>query len=346
MTEVIVGAGLSGLYAAWRLVEAGHDVRVLEARTRTGGRILSHDFGAAFDLGPAWFWPDHQHRLPALLDQLGLSAFPQWLHGNMVFESAGGEVQVLPPQAMGPPSYRITGGAAALTDALAEALPHGTLALDTPVTDIALIGDAIAVTAKGEAMTVDRVWLTVPPRVVAEQIAFAPALPDDVTRTMCATPTWMAAHAKVVVVYESPFWRDAGLSGAAFSYAGPMMEIHDASPVDGGPFALFGFVGVPAVARAGREAAIKAAAVEQLTRLFGRAAENSLDVLYKDWSTDPHTATAADLDGPAAHPVYRPMSLPAPWDGRLLFAGTESAPEQGGYMEGGLAAVDRLLSEV
>jgi hypothetical protein len=38
---VIVGAGFAGLACAYELVAAGHDVRVLEARSRVGGRVLS-----------------------------------------------------------------------------------------------------------------------------------------------------------------------------------------------------------------------------------------------------------------------------------------------------------------
>lgn len=42
MKVLIAGAGLSGMYAAWQLERAGHDVQIIEAKDRVGGRTWSH----------------------------------------------------------------------------------------------------------------------------------------------------------------------------------------------------------------------------------------------------------------------------------------------------------------
>ena len=49
---VVVGAGLAGLSAAKSLIEAGIDVRVLEASASVGGRVQSDEInGYRFDRG-------------------------------------------------------------------------------------------------------------------------------------------------------------------------------------------------------------------------------------------------------------------------------------------------------
>ena len=97
---VVIGGGLAGLYAAWRLMQAGANVVLLEAQQRLGGRILSAPWpglanpaNAAYDLGPTWYWPALQTRLPQLVRQLGLHAFEQPADGVALFEPTLGHRQ-------------------------------------------------------------------------------------------------------------------------------------------------------------------------------------------------------------------------------------------------------------
>jgi len=90
----------------------------------------------------------------------------------------------------------------------------------------------------------ERIVLAVPPRIAAT-LHFEPALDPRQRQLLTEIPTWMAGHAKLVAVYEEPFWRREGLSGDAMSRSGPLMELHDASPQSGQPGAIFGFTGFP-----------------------------------------------------------------------------------------------------
>ena len=57
MTVIVIGAGLAGLAAAQRLVEAGESVTVIEGRDRVGGRVWTHrdsDSAIPVELGAEW----------------------------------------------------------------------------------------------------------------------------------------------------------------------------------------------------------------------------------------------------------------------------------------------------
>ena len=65
---VIIGAGLAGLAAAYKLKTAGWQVTVLEARDRIGGRVFSHkdeQSGLVCELGAEWVGESHE-RIKAL----------------------------------------------------------------------------------------------------------------------------------------------------------------------------------------------------------------------------------------------------------------------------------------
>ena len=73
---LIIGAGLSGLLTAYRLKTAGIPFKVLEARSRFGGRIntTQNDYKAAVEMGATWFNDTH-HNLIDLLNEFGLDYF-------------------------------------------------------------------------------------------------------------------------------------------------------------------------------------------------------------------------------------------------------------------------------
>src|SRR5690242_11190524 len=86
----IVGAGLAGLVAARRLVAAGVEPLVLEARERVGGRMLNEEIGdgKVVEVGGQWIGPT-QERLAALAAELGVGTFPTHDQGRHLIEIDG-----------------------------------------------------------------------------------------------------------------------------------------------------------------------------------------------------------------------------------------------------------------
>lgn len=316
----IIGAGLSGLALASQLQAEGGKVMVLEGRDRTGGRVLSQD---GYDLGPSWIWP-HNHRMLALLDRLGLNRFAQYASGRLVFEDAAGRVRRDLEFATMGGALRVEGGLARVTDTLASGLGDR-LRLACQVHRVLEDADGVSVFLANERIRARRVVLAMPPRLMA---GLGVAVPD--------ASTWMAGHAKLVATYPTAFWRENGLNGDAISHRGPLAEIHDASPVDAKVGALFGFAHVGAA----RQPGFRDAAIAQLARLFGHNAATPDHVFIKDWSMDPATTTKADLTPPSDHPNY----IAVPPTRRVIFAGTEMSSDNGGFLEGALAAAEAAHS--
>ncbi|MFN7223688.1 MAG: flavin monoamine oxidase family protein [Paracoccaceae bacterium] len=349
-TEVaILGGGLAGLNAARLLHRAQIPFQLFEARDRLGGRIHTVDETGqtdndGFDLGPSWFWPGMQPGLASLVAELGLTVFAQHSAGDMLFERT---LRERPERVRGvgqdQGSMRMIGGMGTLVRALAQDLPAACIHLNVQVTTLRLIEDSVVLTVasddrQSETVTARHVMSTVPPRLMAEAVRLDPAMDAATASRWRATPTWMAPHAKFFAIYDTPFWRDDGLSGMAQSLVGPLAEIHDATTASG-KAALFGFVGLPAKTRATLpQNAILRAAIDQLSRLFGPKAAEPRATLLKDWSTDRFTATQAD-SVPSGHPSSTPAALVSgAWTNWLSFAGSETSSTEPGYLAGAVEA--------
>jgi monoamine oxidase len=90
MRAIVVGAGFAGLTAARRLMERGHDVTVVEARDRIGGRVVNHRFadGSEVEIGGQWIGPG-QHRVLALAREFGIEIFDTYETGAKVVATGG-----------------------------------------------------------------------------------------------------------------------------------------------------------------------------------------------------------------------------------------------------------------
>ncbi|OQW51632.1 flavin monoamine oxidase family protein [Candidatus Raskinella chloraquaticus] len=344
---LIIGAGLAGMALANRLHREHRRVLLVEARERFGGRIHVHEEGgAAFDLGPAWFWPG-QPRMEALIADLGLTAFEQYCRGDLVYEHHDGVVERGRGFSSMQGSLRVAGGMSSLITGLARTLPAKRILTSTRLAGLDDHGKTVRakVMQGADHLTIEahQVVLAMPPRLAVNHISFDPPLAPAIRQAANDVPTWMAGQAKILAIYDAPHWRDAGLSGDAMSQRGPMVEIHDASPASGGPYALFGFVGVPPAIRQAHRHEVLRLAASQLVRLFGAALGEPRALIMQDWADEPLTATLADHAGPTQHPAYgRPSALDHLWQGRLHFASSEMAPHFGGYLEGALEAADTL----
>lgn len=350
---VIIGAGISGLYAATLLEKAGVDYVILEARDRTGGRVLSGlelagtSAGIHVDMGAAWFWPDIQPDFAHLIEQLNLPVIAHGRPGDMLYErQLNSPPERYPAWESSPASFRLKGGMQALTAALKSQIPVERIKTGHQVIAVSRVGKEVQVHTRSEGskkavFSVEHVFLALPPALAAK-IDFRPAMPEQVLSNWRKTPTWMAPHAKYVAVYKTDLLHARQLSGNAGSRVGPMVEIHDVSEPDSDKTAIFGFIGVPAKSRwTVSEAVLKGLCREQLVRLFGQDAAEPEAEYIKDWAADPYTATESDLLQDVGHVIPEQLPARGEWSREMTGIASEWSPQFSGYLAGAIDSASR-----
>jgi monoamine oxidase len=248
----------------------------------------------------------------------------------------------------GAQEFRLQGGAQRLSTRLAEQL-QGCVMLGAVVSSIATVA-ATAGSSSGPArarietnlgeLRARRVIVAMMPKDL-DKICFTPALPQqrrELNRSWNASP-----GTKAHLVYNTPFWRQLGLSGLGFAETGAVAVTFDASPGDRSRGVLLAFIndavldGLSAPAR-------RLQIIAAVTKLYGPAAARPLDVLETRWSQERFTAGCVSPLAPGVL-TRGGSSLRVP-TGLIHFAGTETSPIWCGYLEGAVRAGQRAAAEV
>lgn len=355
--NIIIGAGLSGLYCAWQLQQKNQDFIVLEAAAQTGGRIRAASKDNSIDTGATWFWP-HQKNMLKLIADLKLSHFQQHVAGNTLFQHPNQENKVEVIQYQQGISYRIKDGSSQIIRTLTEQATKDKLRLNSAVTKIAKVAnntkqfnewqitswDPAATPKKAVIYQSENIFIAVPPRMLSTHFSAHDWLSQEAIAHLQQQQTWMSAQAKYVAVYDKAWWRGNGHSGFAISHRGPLAEIHDASE-NNKHSALFGFIGIPAQQRAKIDKnQLNEACRKQVSEIFNMPAPQQ--DFIQDWSTEEFVTSNLDI---AESPKHGHVSLSLLGKDKDLtgihFIGSEFSQTEPGYMEGAIDAVNVALSK-
>lgn len=257
----------------------------------------------------------------------------------LAYARAAGGLMALVEIEGGAQQDRFVLSAHALSTKIAGALGDRVV-LEAPVTAIAQEPgrSEVVVTTVAGTVRAPFVIVALPPTLVRD-IAFDPPF-DDARRELLAAHR-MGATTKVIATYGRTFWRDEGMSGEAISSSGPITVTFDDTTHDGEQPALVAFV----VGDAARSDPSERAVLDALARLFGPKAGSPDAFVARDWSVDRWSGGCpVSMIGPLRWP--RQLAALRRPHGRIFFAGTETAREHTGYLEGALEAAERCVTEI
>jgi monoamine oxidase len=287
-----------------------------------------------------------------LITEAVFSAEPEDMSAlwTMFYLGSAGGLDALINTRKGAQQDRVVGGTQLISVRLAERLGDAVV-LDAPVAAIdwtgatgTAAGGATVTTRDGRAYAAKRVVLAIPQHLVAG-IAITPELPAARRALVDGMP--MGSVIKINVVYETPFWREQGLSGQANSDVRALNTVYDNTPYGGSPGVLLGFL-------EGRHALTGAAlspderrklVLDDLAAYFGPQAYDAVDFLEQDWCAE---EWSGGCYGAFATPgtLTRYGSSLRTVIGPIHFAGTETATRWAGYIDGAVESGHRVAIEI
>lgn len=320
---IVVGAGPAGMTAAYHLVRAGVDVRILEAQASYGGRIR-HDRSFAdfpISLGAEWL-----HVEPGVLDELVGD------EGTVTTELRAYDPMDLAAYYDGDLTYAEIGayGDRKFVDSSwldvfeTYILPtiEPSITYDTPIVRVDTSGQTAVLTdADGGVHEADRVVVTVPLKLLQlGQVEFVPPLPAERREAIEAANIWSGI--KVFVEFTESFW-PTFVEGPDAATSDGQRAYYDASYGQRTGEAIVGLFAVGAQADsylALDDEALIQRILDELDEVFGDAIASSTYVkhLIQRWNDEPYARAAylADVADSATS-----TTLAGPVGDTLFFAG-------------------------
>lgn len=257
--------------------------------------------------------------------------------------ASNGDFEALGSTEGGAQAHVVAGGMIQVAAHLAQPIQNE-LILNAPVRAIAQSGSGVTVITDHERYAAERVVVAIPPALQAG-IEFSPALP--VARERLAAQMPMGSVIKAVIAYDRPFWRDAGLCGEAVSHTLAFNTVFDASwPTHDGAALVGFFDGKSALDYADAAPEVRRQAViDSLVDYFGEQARTPVDYVDYNWLADPWAKGCyTGVMGPGVMTTLG-QALREPC-GRIYWAGTETATQWCGYIEGALHSGERAAAQV
>jgi monoamine oxidase len=261
----------------------------------------------------------------------------------LMYLNAGGGLLSHSETRGGAQQDRFVPGAQSISLALAKELGDS-LVLGAPVRKLVQSKDGVDAVSDTQSIGARFAVIAVPPPL-AGRIEYEP--PVSVGRDQVTQRFAMGAAVKVLVTYERAFWREAGFSGEVVSSDGPLSVVYDNTSHDGRQPALIGFV-VGSQARQWSAQPLsdrKRRVGNALKRYFGDEAESFQEYHELDWGAEPWSRGCPVGGLPPGVLTSSFAHLRKP-EGRIHWAGTESATEWIGYMEGAIQSGERAADEI
>jgi monoamine oxidase len=238
---------------------------------------------------------------------------------------------------------RILGGADLPAKKMAEILGTN-VRLSMPVESVQQDNNEVTVTAGGQVFNARKIIFAIPPPMFSK-ISFHSPLTAERKQLWQRMP--MGAVWKCYAIYPEPFWRKKGLNGVVASDSGYTRVVFDNSPYDSSRGILMGFVLADEARAFSRlnDAERKEAILGSFAKYYGEEAlkpSQYIDQTWveEEWSQGCYTAFMAP------HTMTSLGKLLRVPEGHFHFAGTETAEEWNGYMEGAVRAGEREASKV